>query len=155
MSREDIQNSTYAGLFSEVSEKLDSNQMDIGCSENGYLNSIGASPKVISFKRFEKLEGEVFLSSMYLSVFQRLPSEKERKIVEGMSKEEILKLVVNKGSFSVRKIQFTDCPYKNVKIGLRGRIIGCASTISKSTLLRKIAKSMPSGLQNIIRELFG
>lgn len=155
MSREDVQNSTYAGLFSEVSEKLDSNQMYIGCSENGYLNSIGASPKVISFKRFEKLEGEVFLSSVYLSIFQRLPSEKERKIVEGLSKEEIIRVVVNKGLFSVRKIQLTDCKYKNVKIGLRGRIIGCASTISKSTLLRKLAKKMPSGIQNKIRGLFG
>lgn len=153
MSREDVQHSTYAGLFSEVKDTLNANQMELGCSESGYLHTIGASPKVISFKRFEELEGEAFLSSVYLNIFQRLPSEKEREVVEGKSKEEILKVVVNKESFSIRKVQITDCPYK-IKTGLRGRIIGCASSVSSSTLLRKIAKRMPSGIQNKIRGLF-
>lgn len=154
MQREDVQHTTYAGLFSEVKETLDANQMDIGCSESGYLHTVGASPKVISYKRFEKLEGEAFLSCVYMSFFQRLPSDKEREVVEGMTKEEILKTVVNKGSYSIRKIIFTDCPYKSVKTGIRGKIIGCASGVSSSTMLRKIAKKMPSGIQGKIRGLF-
>ena len=143
----------YSGLFEHVKEKLEENGQTLNCDEQGFVYSVGTAPKKISYKEFENLEGEAFLSCAFLSFFQRLPLDEEKEKCAELSKEEILSYLVNKASYSIRRIELIDCPY-NIKPGLRGRVFGLAAAIMSSAKLRKIAKKMPAGIQNKIRGTF-
>lgn len=143
----------YSGLFEHVKETLKENGQTLNCDETGFINSIGTAPKKISYKEFENLEGEAFLSCAFLKFFQRLPLDEEKEKCASLSKEEILKYLSNKASYSIRGIELTDCKYK-VKPGLRGKILGKASVVASSPKLRKTAKKMPAGIQNKIRGTF-
>ena len=81
----------YAGLFEHVKETLKENGQTLNCDETGFINSIGTAPKKISYKEFENLEGEAFLSCAFLKFFQRLPLDEEKEKCASLSKEEILK----------------------------------------------------------------
>ena len=147
------ENRIYAGLFDEVKNRMTSDDLD-GVSNKAFLATVETPPRKVSLKKFSNLEGEDFLSGVFFAFFQRFPDQKEKEAYKGMDKEGILRSTVNKGSFSIRKMELTDCPYKNVKPGIKGKTMGLASNASSSTVLRKIAKKMPSGIQGKIRKLF-
>ena len=143
----------YAGLFEYVKDTLEENNQKLNCDEKGYLKTIGTAPKTISYNEFKDLEGEAFLSYVFMAFFQRLPVDEEIEKCAAMSKEEILKYVTNKATYSIRGMILTDCP-SNIKPGLRGKIFGLAASVATSPALRKAAKKMPSGIQNKIRGAF-
>ena len=141
----------YAGLFEYVKDTLEENTQKLNCDEKGYLKTIGTAPKTISYNEFKDLEGEAFLSYVFMAFFQRLPVDEEIEKFAALSKEEILK-------YDLPFIQpiskiLTDCP-SNIKPGLRGKIFGLAASVATSPALRKAAKKMPSGIQNKIRGAF-
>ena len=74
----------YAGLFEHVKETLKENGQMLNCDETGFINSIGTAPKKISYKEFENLEGEAFLSCAFLKFFQRLPLDEEKETDLGL-----------------------------------------------------------------------
>lgn len=145
------ENIIYGRLFEEVRAGLNDSEV---CSQEAFLGTIGIPPKKISFNRIRDLEGNNFLACIFLSFFQRLPDYKEKEFYKGLDKESILKNVVNKGAYSIRKIELTDCPYKKVKTGIKGKIFGFISGVSSSAFLRRMAKKMPVGIQSRIRKLF-
>ncbi|MCR4648763.1 MAG: hypothetical protein K5776_06770 [Lachnospiraceae bacterium] len=147
------ENRIYAGLFDEVKMRQTSDDLK-GVSNKAFLGTVELAPRSISFERLASLEGEDFLTGVFFALFQRLPDQKEKEAFKGMDKESILRSLVNKGSFSIRKMEIKDCPYENVKPGIKGKTMGLASSVSSSTALRKLAKKMPAGIQGKIRKLF-
>ena len=143
----------YEGLFEHVRNELEKNNQILGCDEEGFLQQLGSAPKKISYDEMKDLEGDAFLSCAFMAFFQRLPIKEEIEKCKGLSKEDILKYLSNKASFSIRGIEITDCPY-NVKPGLKGKIVGKAAVVASSPALRKTAKKMPAGIQNKIRGTF-
>ena len=143
----------YEGLFEHVKNELEKNNQILNCDKEGFLCQIGTAPKKISFEEMKDLEGEAFLFCAFMAFFQRLPVKEEIERCNNLSKEEILKYLSNKASFSIRGIELTDCPY-NIKPGLKGKIVGKAAAVASSPALRKTAKKMPAGIQNKIRGTF-
>ena len=113
----------YEGLFEHVKNEHEKNNQILNCDKEGFLCQIGTAPKKISFEEMKDLEGEAFLSCAFMAFFQRLPVKEEIERCNNLSKEEILKYLSNKASFSIRGIELTDCPY-NIKPGLKGKIVG-------------------------------
>ncbi|MCR4649510.1 MAG: hypothetical protein K5776_10590 [Lachnospiraceae bacterium] len=143
----------YACLFSHADNELKRNRQFFGCEENIFLRSLSASPKNTDYTQFADLQGEALLECLFLVLFQRLPSEKDRKKCAGKDAEGIVKYVVNKPSFSVRGMQIDNCPY-STKPGLKGRIFSSLAVGMNSPSLRRFAKKMPRGIQNAIRGIF-
>lgn len=151
VSRDD--RTVYEGLFEHVKNELEKNNQILNCDKEGFLSQLGTAPKKVSYEEMKDLEGEAFLSCAFMAFFQRLPNDAEIETCKDLSKEEILKYLSNKASFSIRGIELTDCPY-DVKPGLKGKIFGKAAAVASSPALRKTAKKMPAGIQNKIRGTF-
>ena len=143
----------YSDLFEHVEKTLKENGKTLNCDKKGFVYSVGTPPRKISYKEFEVLDSEAFLSCIFLKCFQRLPSEQEIKTVGPMTRIDKLTYVVNKASYSIRGIKLTDCIY-NPQPGLRGKTFSLAASVASSPKLRKFAKKLPAGIQNKIRGTF-
>ncbi|SDJ25483.1 hypothetical protein SAMN04487760_104100 [Lachnospiraceae bacterium G41] len=153
MSKDQENLQVYKHLFEHVKERLEEKGQTLNCDTNAFINSVGTPPKRISYRRLLDAHEESFLACAYLAFFQRLPLDEEVKACEGLKREQILRYLMNKASYSIRRIKLVEYS-GNIEPGLRGRIFGFAATIMSSPKLRKIAKKMPSGIQNKIRGTF-
>lgn len=147
--------STYNELFIIAANEL--NMVDIERSDYScaLLCSVSGKPKEIDYKNFESIEGKALYIALYYAAFQKLPSEKEIEIVKDYSEKEIVQSICSMGAFYIRDLSIINCPYPIKNRSLKAKLYKCSAGIKNSIMLRKLAKKMPSGIQNKIRGLFG
>lgn len=147
--------STYNKLFEITANKLNMSDAEKADYNYAILVSTASKAKEIDYKCFENINGTSLYIALYYAAFQKLPSENEIEGTNNYSDEEIVKNVCNMAAFYIRDLKVINCPYQIKRNKLKANIYKCLNGIKNSIALRKLAKKMPSGIQNKIRGLFG
>lgn len=151
---ENTQN-VYARIFDYAKEQMDKqNNPSLRIQKQEFLASLGTEPKVVDITPLQRYDQESFANSLYLSLFQRMPSEEFQKTAAMLTNEQILKHAVKESSFATRGLKIKGYYYRKYKPGIKGKILAIASVVKNSVFLRKMAKKMPKGIQDKIRGMF-
>lgn len=143
----------YKNLFDLTKQNLTDAGGNLDCDSDSFCAAIATEPVSVDLCRAEKLSGKEYLDSVWLSFFQKLPSEEVKKECRQKNNTGILQRAVNEPAFAIRRLKLCNSPHR-VKKGLRSRFYAVAATVKNSVLLRKIAKKMPKGIQNKIRGMY-
>lgn len=144
----------FERLFAGVLERMKGQGEKLSCTQKSFEMNIGVPPKKIDIASLLELEGGEFADALWLSCFQRLPSEEKRRSLRGKSKEEILRAATGEGAFAIRGITLLHNPYFKQRFSVRARLLSLAAGVKNLVFLRQLAKKMPKGLQKKVRKLF-
>lgn len=145
---------TYAKLFSSVESELACKGDSVQIKKENFLLSVGGNSREVPVSLFIHLKGSDFFESLYFYCFQKIPSEENKKKAEQMTQKAILKLIADMGAFSIRGLYYTENPFGEIKPGIKGSAMKVMGGVKNSVALRKIAKKLPSRIQDKIRGTF-
>ena len=148
------QTDIYGQLFDEAAIQMKKNGMELPCSKNGYVATVGSGTRNIDVGLFMALDGEAFVDAVWLSCFQKMPDKATRMYLKDKTQRQVLEAAAKEGAFAVRGLNFVGNPYFRNKGSVKTTLFALTANVKNSVFLRKIAKKMPSGLQKKIRKLF-
>lgn len=144
----------FCSLFAAVSKRMEKQGENLSCTQKSFVMNIGVPPKKIDVAPLSELENDEFADALWLSCFQRLPSEEKRRSLRGKSKKEILRAATGEGAFAIRGITLLHNPYFKQRLSVKARLLSLAAGVKHSVFLRQLAKKMPKGMQKKVRKLF-
>lgn len=151
----------YDRLYDVVAENYQNAGQQFEYQKNTYLCDVNKHPRVIDVSEYLFLENEAFFQAIFVSVFKRLPEEKERAGWDekyGLPKEdfqrEVLHSIACSSVVAINRIELINNPYFRQKRGLWYKLLGKLYGLTDKSALREWGKKLPMPIQRVIRKVF-
>ena len=151
----------YKKIYDIVASNLKANNMTFGYCCETFIKDIGIHPVCIDVQRYLDLGNKEFFQAIYVSVFKRLPDEREYKAWSEHFEEEpdefkqkLLKAVENSTVVGINQMEFVNNPYFDQHKGLKYKMLGKLYGLTDKSNLREFGKKMPMPIQKVIRKVF-
>ncbi len=151
----------YDKLYDIVADNYKKAGQEFEYEKSTYLCDVEKHPRVIDVSKYLFLENQAFYQAIFVSVFKRLPENKETVVWENkytLPKEqfqkEVLQSIAGSSVVAINRMELINNPYFEQKQGLRYRLLGKLYGLTDKSALRELGKKLPMPIQKVIRKVF-
>ncbi len=151
----------YDKLYDIVADNYKKAGQEFEYKKDTYLCDVEKHPRVIDVSKYLFLENQAFYQAIFVSVFKRLPENKETVVWENkytLPKEqfqkEVLQSIAGSSVFAINRMELINNPYFEQRQGLRYRLLGKLYGLTDKSALRELGKKLPMPIQKVIRKVF-